>query len=70
MTSLWNLFKVINELKQNSIELNHKVKILEQTIILNNDNHNDNFKKAINMINMKGVKGKKVLELSKEFTNF
>jgi hypothetical protein len=70
MTSLWNLFKVINELKQNSIELNHKVKLLEQTIILNNDNHNDNFKKAINMINMKGVKGKKVLELSKEFTNF
>jgi len=67
MTSLWNLFKVIDELKQSSIELNNKVKLLEQTIILNNDNHNDNFKKAINMIKQKPIG--KVIELSKEFSN-
>lgn len=67
MTSLWNLFKVISELKQSIIELNNKVKQLEQTIILNNDNHNDNFKKAINMIKMKPTG--KVIELPKEFSN-
>ncbi len=67
MTSLWNLFKVINELKQSIIELNNKVKQLEQTIILNNDNHNDNFKKAINMIKIKPIG--KVIELPKEFSN-